>query len=240
MSVYELCQLTRPEDVSVILKKRGLAEFVEKMGQRYPEALGIKVESGKDSEVFKWFLASILFGAPITESSAMKTYRCFKKHGVLTPRRIVQTRWDKLVRILDEGSYTRYDYKTADKLLLVMTNLISRYGGSLNRLHQQASDSSDLEQRLLQLGKGIGDITASIFLRELREVWSKADPKPTPLVIEAARNMRIIRSETPEEALRELKRFWNKRVIKDKSFVNFETALLRHGKELRGKKSRER
>ncbi|MCJ7633095.1 hypothetical protein MUP77_11975, partial [Candidatus Bathyarchaeota archaeon] len=62
-------------------------------------------------------LASLLFGAPITESSVVKTYNCFQKHGVLTPKQILKTGWDDLVKILDEGGYTRYDFKTADKLL---------------------------------------------------------------------------------------------------------------------------
>jgi len=144
------------------------------------------------------------------------------------------------VNLLDEGGYTRYDNKTADKLLLVMGNLNSRYGGSLNRLHREASDSADLEKRLKELGKGIGDVTVSIFLRELRGTWSKADPKPTPLVIKGAENLGMIRSETPEEALLELKRFWKQNAVKGMSFVGFETALFRYGKELRRKKDVER
>jgi len=219
------------------MRRRDFIKFVGEMGRRYSEDLGINVDSAKDGEVFKWFLASVLFGAPITESSVIKTYRCFEKHNVLTPEKLVQTGWDGLVRILDEGGYTRYDYKTADKLLLVMGNLNSRYNGSLNRLHSKASDSEDLEKRLKALGKGIGDVTVSIFLRELRGVWSKADPKPTPLVIKAAKDMHIIRNEIPEEALHELKKFWKENAIKGRSFVNFETALLRWVKEMRRKKS---
>jgi len=219
------------------MRKRDLIAMIDKMGQRYSEILDIDIESGDDGQIFKWFLASILFAAPINESSAIKTYRCFEKHEVLTPKKIVETGWDSLVRILDEGGYTRYDYKTADKLLLVMGNFNSRYGGSLNRLHSEASDSVDLEKRLRELGKGIGDVTVSIFLRELRGVWSKADPKPTQPVITAANSLHIIRSETPEEALLELKRFWKKSAIKGKSFVNFETALFRYSKEMQRKKA---
>lgn len=221
------------------MKRRDLIQLVEKRGQCYSEVLGINVNSGEDGEVFKWFLASILFGAPIGESSVIKTYRCFEKHGVLTPRKIVEAGWNGLVNLLDEGSYTRYDYKTADKLLLVMGNLGSRYGGSLTRVHGVAFDSADLERKLKQLGKGIGNVTVSIFLRELRGVWIKANPEPTPLVIEAAKALNIVRGEAPQEALCELKRFWEKNAVKGKSFVNFETALLRCGKELRRKKSAE-
>jgi len=219
-----------------VVKKKELATIVEKWGQRYSELLGINLEQGEDREVFKWFLTAVLFGAPITETSVVKTYKCFEKHGVLTPEKIIKTGWQGLVEILDEGSYTRYDYKTADKLLEVMGNLKTQYGGSLKLLHEKAADSIDLEKRLKELGKGIGDVTVSIFLRELRSIWAKADPKPTPLVILAAKDLGIIRSENPEKARKELREFWEKNKVKGKSFVNFETALLRLGKDMRRKK----
>lgn len=218
------------------LRKQKLKTLVQKLGQRYSEILGINVNSSDDKEVFKWFLAAVLFGAPITESSVLKTYRCFENHGVLTPKKIVETGWQGLVKILDEGSYARYDYKTADKLLIVNGNLNKKYGGSLNKLHREAADSADLEKRLKELGKGIGDVTVSIFLRELRGVWGKADPKPTPLVVLAAKNLGIIKNESPEKALVELKDFWKRSAVEGVSFVNLETALLRWGKDWRRKK----
>ena len=219
------------------MKQEALKTLLERFGQKYSEVLGIKLETASDSEVFKWFLASILFGAPITESSVIKTYKRFEEYKVLAPEKILETGWDGLVKILDEGGYTRYDFKTADKLLLVMGNLEKEYNGSLNLLHQRASDSADLENRLKQLGKGIGDMTISIFLRDLRGIWKKADPKPTPLVILAASNMGIIKTEQPQKAVEEMKMFWDRNKIAGYSFVNFETALLRFGKGLRRKKS---
>jgi len=213
-----------------------LKVLLEKFGQKYSEMLGIRLKTGSDVEVFKWFLVSVLFGAPITESSVIKTYKCFEKHNVLTPRKILETGWDGLVEILDEGSYTRYDFKTADKLLLVMGNLEKRYNGSLSLLHQKASNSIDLENRLKQLGKGIGNVTVSIFLRDLREIWEKADPKPTPSVVLAAKNLKIIETEQPQRALEELKLFWKKNRIAGYTFVNFETTLMRLGKDMRRKK----
>lgn len=213
------------------MKKESLKVLLENFGQRYSEALGINLSSGRDEEVFKWFLASILFGAPITEKAAIKTYRCFKKYDVLTPRRILETGWEGLVRILDEGSYTRYDFKTADKLLEVTRNLIEKYNGSLNSLYDEASNLHDLEVRIKDLGKGIGNVTVSIFLRELRNLWKKkANPDPTNLVVTAAENLGIIRKEAPESFLRQLEDFWLQNRVEGKSFINFETALLRLGK----------
>ena len=215
------------------MKREALKTLLEKSGQKYSEILGIKLEASSDKEVFKWFLASLLFGAPITESSVTKTYRCFQKYHVLLPEKILKTGCDGLVKILDEGSYTRYDFKTADKLLLVMTNFEKNYNGSLNLLHREALDSGDLEKRLKQLGKGVGDVTVSIFLRDLRGIWKKADPRPTPLVILAATNLGIIKGRQSEKVLEGLKEFWNRNRIEGFTFVNFETALLRLGKEQR-------
>jgi len=219
------------------MKREAVRQLIEKLGQRYSEILGIDLEKGNEGEVFKWFLVSILFGAPIAETSAMKTYRRFEKRGVVTPETIIKTGWHGLVEILDEGGYTRYDYKTSDKLLEVMGNLKTRYGGSLSLLHEQAADSRDLEKRIMGLGKGVGNVTVGIFLRELRGLWRKADPKPTPLVTLAAKKLGMIEKEEPEEALAELKAFWKQNEVVGKTFVNLETALFRLGRDLRRKKA---
>lgn len=212
------------------MKRENVQKLVESLGERYSKVLGINLESGREEEIFKWFLASILFGAPITETSVIKTYKCFEKHNVLTPKAILATGWDGLVRILDEGSYTRYDFKTADKLLEVMRNLVEKYDGKLTNIYEKAGNSQELENSLKSLGKGIGDITVSIFLRELRGVWDKAKPNPTSLVVLAAKNLGIVDEKSPKSALQQLEEFWAENAVSNKSFVNFETALLRLGK----------
>jgi hypothetical protein len=219
------------------MKAEDVRALVESRGQKYSEILGIDISEGKEDEVFKWFLASLLFGAPITESSVVKTYRCFQKHGVLTPKQILKTGWDDLVKILDEGGYTRYDFKTADKLLEVARNLTEKCSGSLCLIHSESSGAHDFENRLKNLGKGVGNVTVSIFLRELRAVWEKAEPNPTALVVLAAQELGIVKNDaTADEALEQLKAFWARNKIRRKSFVNFETALVRLGKGSRRKK----
>lgn len=218
-----------------IMKKTLLTTALGRWGQKYSEMLGIDVSNG-ENEVFKWFVASLLFGAPIQEATAIKTYRCFENHGMLTPARLLKTRWGGLVSLLDEGGYVRYDYKTADKIVLVMNNLAAVYSSSLNSIHDKAVDSNDLEQRIRDLGKGIGEVTVSIFLRDMQGIWTKAESKPTNLEILAARRLGILKNRTAEEALATLKAFWEENRIEGYSFVNFETALVRIGRELRRKR----
>jgi len=160
-----------------------------KRSKLYSEELGIKLNERTDDEIFKWFLASILFGARISETIVKNTYITFKKYHVLTPEKILDAGWDELVRILDEGGYVRYDFSTADKLLLICKTLLEKYG-SLTCLYEEAKNSKDLEQRLMGF-KGIGPITVNIFLRELRPFWMKANPKVLLLVKKLAKEFGV-------------------------------------------------
>jgi len=202
-----------------------LKEFVRRYGEPFSKQLGIDLKSGRSEEIFKWFLASILFAKPIRESSATKTYFCFMKYGITNAKKVLDAGWEKLVEILDEGGYTRYDFSTADKLLEVFGNLQKNYGGDLNKLYQEARNSEDLEEKIKVLGKGIGSTTVSIFLREVRYAWEKADPKPSPLVKVAMEKLNV----------KDLKEIASKKNI---DLVELETALLRYSKDFlkKGKK----
>ncbi len=157
----------------------------------YSEELGIDLAHGREAALFRWFLASLLFGARISETTAKNTYRAFIRHRLTTPAKIVAAGWDFLVYpIMREGGYVRYDGRKSTQVLRDCETLIGEYGASLRRLHEAARDAADLEQRLLAF-HGIGPVTANIFLRELRPVWAKADPDPLPAVGKLARRLHI-------------------------------------------------
>jgi len=195
-----------------------LRDLVERYGQPYSELLGIDLRSGRNEEIVKWFLAAILYSKPIRETSATKTYRCFAGRGVVSADAILSTGWDGLVSLLDAGGYTRYDFSTATKLLEIFGSLKKNYRGDLNLLNEQARDPADLESRLKALGKGIGDTTISIFLRDMRLTWSKPEPKPTPLVQSAMKKLKI----------KNLKTFAREKHL---DLVRLDTAMLRLGRD---------
>lgn len=207
--------------------------LMRELGERFSSRLNIDLGAGDPEEVFKWFLASILFGARISETIVVNTYRQFEQQDVLSAQKILDTGWDGLVRILDKGGYVRYDFKTATKLLGIMAMLEELYQGDLNKVHTEAGDSSDLEKKLKSLGRSIGDVTANIFLRELRSTWQKADPLPSDLVILSAKNLRLLppKIKSRTEILKELKSVYNSNKIKGKDFVDLEAALLRLAKD---------
>ena len=218
------------------------AELVRSHGGSYATALGIELVAADSGERFKWFLAAILYGTRITEQLATRTWREFAARGVLAPQRIVDTGWDGLVAILDAGGYVRYDFKTATKLLAACTTLLHDYAGDLDTLHAAATDPRDLEARLKALGKGIGDTTVAIFLRELRGIWNKAAPPLSPLALAAAQTLGYLRHgpKTAGHALAQLQQVWTDDGQPAARFADFEAALVREGLRLRRAESHPR
>ncbi|GAB3538185.1 hypothetical protein GCM10027343_03300 [Noviherbaspirillum agri] len=207
------------------------AQLVTQLGGTYSAELGIDLSDGSAAEIQQWFLAAILFGARISEELAERTYREFEHARLLTPKRIVDAGWDRLVEVLDRGGYARYDFKTATKLLEVNRALLHEYRGDLNLLHAAVSDPDDLERRLKGLGKGIGDVTVNIFLRELRGIWYKAAPLPSDRVVAAAQQLHYVSSRLRSRAhvLQELQQRWEQDGGDTRAFTDFEAALVRYG-----------
>jgi len=215
--------------------------LIEQYPGRFSVELGINLSAGRSPETFKWFLASVLFGARISEKVVKQTFRQFASRNVVAPKAILDTGWDGLVEILDLGGYVRYDFKTATKLLDMCRTLTENYQDDLTNLHAAAANPEDLEQRLKSLAKGIGDVTVNIFLREMRGIWDKADPLPSDLVLIAAKQRGIVprAMKDREKALALLREAWDKAGMKKKDFPDFEAALVRAGIALRRRRGSE-
>jgi endonuclease III len=213
-------------------KKTIIQQLVNWQGLTYASELNINLSLRDKNEIFKWFLAAILFGARISENTAKKTYFRFKEYELTTPQNIIQAGWDRLVQVLDAGGYVRYDFKTADKLLIVMQNLLHTYGDDLNKMHQQSENSEDLMTRLQTLGKGIGPVTVQIFLRELRMIWEKAQPPLSFFSILCIKNLALLKEDLADNEIiiKKLLEMWKKAGKSTEDFPVFETALLRVGK----------
>ena len=137
----------------------------------YAQALGIDLSSKRETEYFKWFLACLLFGKPIQQEVAKRTYFVFLEEGLDNPDAIVKAGWDKLVEVLDRGHYVRYDFSTATKLLDVSKTLKEIYG-TLTDLLKQSQSIDELASRLQEF-KGVGPKTTEIFLRDIAPIFSE-------------------------------------------------------------------
>lgn len=139
----------------------------------HPADLGIELGSGRDSELFKWLICCQLFSKPIRQETAADAFRELDRAGLAGVEALRNADWQHVVDVLGIAHYRRYDESTASRLIGMARALADEYGGSLNRLHDEAGSRADLERRL-QAFKGIGETASQIFLRELAGVWEKA------------------------------------------------------------------
>lgn len=220
--------------MNVFAENTVIGTLVSRVPGSFSSELGLKLPARREKDVFLWFLAALLYGARISGSIVAKTHAEFVRRGLTSPEAIVKTGWDGLVEALDAGGYVRYDFKTATKLLDVMNHLLDQYDGDLQRLHDVSGDPSDLESRLKGLGKGIGEVTVQIFLRELRGIWSKAQPALSPLAVLATRDLALcsrMNGNGGDATVERLRGLWKRAGVKGTSFIEFESALVRLGRD---------
>lgn len=125
-----------------------------------------------DDDMFRWFLLSYLFGKPIQSGVAANTWRLFIQRKIDTPWAILDLPPRNLVRLLDEGKYTRYDEVTARSLRTCMEQLIRDYEGSLILMLESSENEDEFSKRLQKL-YGVGPKTAEIFMRETEEYFAR-------------------------------------------------------------------
>lgn len=128
--------------------------------------LGIRVRADDEASLFKWLLASFLFGKRIGQNVAAATWRVLVEvHGLDTPGKLCRCTHGQLVRMLGDGGYARYDHSTAERLSLMCRMLMEHYQGRVLGLFEAAGNREDFERRLRQF-KGVGPVTVGIFMRE--------------------------------------------------------------------------
>jgi hypothetical protein len=135
-----------------------------------PADLGIDLATPTDAAVFRWLVACQLFGARISQDIAARAFKELDNAGVVTPRKLAQADWQRLVDLLGAGGYRRYDESTARELIAVGKLALDRYGGELTRIRDGVTSKRDLAARAQDF-KGIGPTAADIFVRELASAW---------------------------------------------------------------------
>lgn len=144
-----------------------MAETKARIG---PEDLGIDLAKATDSTVFRWLVACQLFGARISQDIAARAFKELDRAGVLTPRKLANADWQRLVDLLGAGGYRRYDESTARQLIEVGTLAVDKYHGKITKIRDGAATRAELGRRLQEF-KGVGPTAARIFLREMAPVW---------------------------------------------------------------------
>jgi hypothetical protein len=200
-----------------------------RLGGSYSRLRGIKLAGMESDESFKWFVGAVLLGSPVRPASALAAYRELESHGLLEPRRLAAVDEDALVAHLLTAGVTAYSRRIAATIRLVAESLVVEYDADINRLHFFAEDAGDLARRLRVLGRRVPHRAVNLFLMEMRGVWDKARPGPSPAAMEAAFRLGIVGNRDYVEVADELRATWDRTGHKGRTYADFEAALSRLG-----------
>jgi endonuclease III len=167
-------------------KDRIVATLLERHGRTYAEELGIRLERGTPSVLFRWLCAATLLSARIGAEAAMQATRALAKQGWTTAEKMAATSWEQRTRTLNEAGYARYDESTSRMLGDTAELLLDKYRGDLRQLRAAAERDPQRERTLLKECKGIGDVGADIFCREAQVAWDELFPFADRRALQAA------------------------------------------------------
>ena len=155
---------------------RIIEALLRRFGETYAQALSIDLAGGTPTALFQWLCASLLFSARIRADAALRAAKALFEAGLTTAETMASATWEERTRILNRAGYARYDESTSRMLGESSRMLLDRYQGDLRNLREAAGRDPQEERRLLEEFKGIGDVGADIFMREVQLVWGELYP----------------------------------------------------------------
>lgn len=150
--------------------------LLQRHGTTFAEELGIHPEHDTPAPLFRWLCAALLMSARISTDIALNAARALADAGWTTADKMADSRWEDRVKVLNGAGYARYDESTARMLGESSEMLRDRYDGDLRQLREEADRDPQAERRLLKEFKGIGDVGADIFFREVQTAWDELYP----------------------------------------------------------------
>lgn len=132
--------------------------------------LGLDLSGNDDAETFKWLVACLLFATRIKQELAAAAFEALDARKLLTPRKLAKADWQRLVNVLGESNYKRYDESKARELIKLGQDVLDRYGGKITTLPEGAKTKKEIKQRLQEF-TGIGQTATDIFLRDVGSAW---------------------------------------------------------------------
>lgn len=158
---------------------------LRKYGTTFAYDCGIRLQD-TPAPLFQLLYSSLLMSAPIEADSAVQAARALVEAGLTTPEKMAEASWQERVDILANNGYKRFDESTAEQLGEAARMVIERYDGDLRTLREDGDREVKQQRELLQEFKGIGEVGANIFLREVQTLWDEAYPFADDRVLEAA------------------------------------------------------
>ena len=160
-----------------------VAALIDAQGTLYSEEMGARIERDTPQELFHWLIGTIMLSARIGAAQAVQGASALRREGLHKIDAIRAVDRTRLVRVLNENGYARYDESTADYIRAAADLVFERYAGDLRRMRE--GDANAVRQAVQEV-KGIGPAGAGIFAREMQMVWDELHPSAEGPALDAA------------------------------------------------------
>src|SRR5580693_1356296 len=149
--------------------------LLDRCGRTYAEEAGIRL-ADRPGPLYQLLVLATLASARISADIAVAAARELFAAGYRSPKAMSEASWQDRVDALGRGHYRRYDERTATMLGDGAELLAGKWHGDLRKLRDDAGgDVGGITSRLTEL-PGVGPVGASIFLREVQEIWPAVAP----------------------------------------------------------------
>jgi hypothetical protein len=150
-------------------------ELLDRYGRTYADEAGIRL-TDRPGPLYQLLVLSTLLSVRISADIAIAAARELFTAGYRSAKAMSEAGWQDRVDALGRGHYRRYDERTATMLGDGAVLLSGRWRGDLRRLRDEAAGEAAKIATLLTEFPGVGPTGASIFLREVQDVWPAVAP----------------------------------------------------------------
>lgn len=159
-------------------------------GTTYAAEAGIRL-TDKPMPLFQLLVLCMLASKPIDAAIAMRAAGELFKAGLRTPKSVLASRRDTMIKAFGRAHYVRYDESSATRLTDMAERVRDEFSGDLREVARRCHGDPSEATRMLKRFKGIGDTGADIFLREVQDVWTWARPHFDGRATAAAKALRL-------------------------------------------------
>lgn len=144
-------------------------------GMTYASEAGITIDD-KPMPLFQLLVLCMLASKPIDATTAMRAAKETFRAGLRTPAAVLSSDRRTMISAFGRAHYVRYDESSATRLTDMAEHVRDDYSGDLREIAERSRHDVAAAKRMLKTFKGIGDIGADIYLREVQDAWTWVRP----------------------------------------------------------------
>ncbi len=158
--------------------------LLETHGRTDSEESGVDLSMVGPSAQFRWLCASLLLSARIKADIALNAARALVAKRWTTPTKMAESIREEPARTRNQAGYARYDQRTSTIFGDHAELLLEKSAGD-----QRKPREAERERKLLKESKGIGDVGAEIFFREMQMAWEELASSADKKALEATKKL---------------------------------------------------